>query len=203
MHDAETYTHKGIPVRIVWDEDARNPYTEWDNASELLYDGDYDFGVSAPPHPESVYADTPSSAIMARYLTLFGGYAVAIPWSLSDYGSGGLRVHLDTPDDDPAIGWLVMTPETVREEWDGDLEKAEACARAEFDSFRAYCEQEVFGYIVAEGTSDEDSCWGFYGDMKYVTEEANAAAEWIAEERARLRSLPWLPTFGNPIMSAV
>ena len=207
MYEVETYEHAGIPVTIYHDEDARNPYTEWDNASELLNDTEYDFG-DKPPHPESVYADTPSSAVMARWLTLFGGYALAIPWHLADYGSGGLRAWLTPPDDDPASGYVVMTQATIDKEWDGDREKAEACARAEFETFVNYVEQDVYGFIVAEGTEDEDSCWGFYGaldghysgrEVPYVMQEANGVAEYIAKERARLRSLPWLPTFGNEI----
>ena len=208
MYTVEEYEHAGIPVRIVHDEDAENPYYAFDQASELLYSGDYDFKCKPVPAFGSWYRDEPSSAIMARWLTLFGGYALAIPWHLADYGSNGLQVWLHDPDDDPASGFVVMTQATINKEWGGEREKAEACARAEFETFCNYVEQDVYGFIVAEGTEDEDPCFGFYGsldghysgrEVPYVMQEANAVAECIAEERARLRSLPWLPTFGSPI----
>lgn len=192
----ETYRHAGFTVELYSDYDAGNPYREWDQASEILSDvRDYDLGGDVP-HPESWYRETPSSAVMSRYLTLFGGYALAIPWTFQDYGSGGVRVWLTTPDEDRASGYLVMTYEAAAE-FDS-LEQAEACARAEFDNFRTWIEGEVIGYVVKADNGDViDSCWGFYGELDYVKTEANQAAEYEASERARLRQLPWLPTFGK------
>lgn len=68
-----------------------------------------------------------------------------------------------------------------------------------------YLRGAVYGYVVAEGTPDESSCWGFLGwdhDESGLLMEAKAEAADIAEERARTRALPWLPTFGNPIAPA-
>lgn len=47
---------------------------------------------------------------------------------------------------------------------------------ADLDDWRAYCEGDVWGYIVercdgADGWTEVDSCWGFYG-REYVTEHA-------------------------------
>lgn len=196
MYDAETYEHVGIPVRIVYDEIAENPYRSFDQASDILYSGEYDFKTEPVPKLGAWYREDPSSAVMCRWLTLFGGYAIAVPFHLADYGSGELRAWLTKPDDDEASGYVVMTRETVDKEWNGNTDKARACLEAEFQTFASYVEGDVFGFIVAEDTSDEDSCWGFYG-LDYCKEAANESAEYIAEERARLRELPWLPTFGK------
>jgi hypothetical protein len=210
MYDAETYEHAGIPVRIVYDQHAENPYYSFDQASDLLYSGEWDFKTEPVPSPgyRAWYREDPSSAVMCRWLTMFAGYALAIPFHLADYGSGGLRAWLTTPDDEPASGYLVLTREAYDKEFgqygmplSGDAEHtAEKTCRAEFSTFASYVEGDVYGFIVAEDTSDEDSCWGFYG-FDYCKEAANEAAEYVAEERARLRQLPWLPTFGNPIAS--
>jgi hypothetical protein len=42
---------------------------------------------------------------------------------------------------------------------------------------------EVYGYVVADGDDDMDSCWGFYGDIEYVISQAKESAEYIARER--------------------
>lgn len=199
MYDpVDTFEIDGFTVELHQDYDAGNPFKEWDQASEILSDvKGYDLGEDVP-HPESWYKDTPSSAVMARWLTLFGGYVIALPWSFQDYGSSGARVHLDTPDDDPASGWIVMTQETVDREFASSLEDAERCAKAEFDSFRSWIEGEVLGYVVKNPAGEVvDSCWGFYGDDKYVREEASSVARSEAEEYQRLRTLPWQPRFGK------
>lgn len=204
MYDVDTYEHAGVPVRIVYDEDAdRMTDTDY-QASEILYSGEYDFKTKSVPKLGAWYRDDPSSAVMCRWLTLFGGYALAIPFNLADYGSGGLRASLTTPDDDPANGYLVLSREAYEKEFgqygmplSGDAEHtAEKTCRAEFATFAAYVEGDVYGFIVAEDTEDEDSCWGFYG-FDYCKEAADEAAEYVAEKRKQLRSLPWLPTFGK------
>lgn len=202
MNTAEKYEHAGIPVRIVVDEWAENPYVANDQASEILYSGDYDFKTEPVPKLGAWYREDPSSAVMCRWLTLFGGYVLAIPFYLADYGSGGLRAWLHEPNDEPASGYLVLSKEAYDREFtgmplSGDAEfTAEKTCRAEFETFCQYLEGDVYGFIVAEDSDDEDSCWSFYG-LEYCQEAANESAEWIAGERARLRALPWLPTFGK------
>jgi len=80
---------------------------------------------------------------------------------------------------------------------DPETPTLERLARAEFEEFAAYVAGETFGYIVGGESSDPvDSCFGFYG-LEYCRESARESAEYAAGERARLRALPWLPTFGN------
>jgi len=195
MEPFETFEHAGMTCRLYQDYDAGNPFTEWDQASELLSDvKGYDLGGDVP-HPESAYADTPASATMARWLTLFGGYALAIPWTFQDYGSSGARTWLTTPDDDPADGWLVLTREAFEREFgaygmplriedESEERSAERTIRAEFDAFRAWVEGEVIGYVVEDENGEHvDSCWGFYGEPEHVRQEARSAAEHEAHER--------------------
>lgn len=137
------------------------------------------------PQLGSWYREDPSSAAMARWLTLFGGYAVAIPWHLADYGSSGLQAWLTSPDDEPE-NFLVVTREAVVENW-GDLSpesvaRAENTARAEFAEFASYVEGGACGFVVAPGDDDEESVWGFY-DRDYCEREARETASHIAQER--------------------
>ncbi len=208
MEPYETFEHDGMTVEIHGMDDAENPYKSFDQASEILSDvKDYDLGEPVP-HPEAWYREDPSSAVMQRYLTMFGGYALAIPFDFRDYGSGGARVHLTEPDDDPASGFLVLSREAFDKEFsafgmalrsdDPEEHTAERTCRGEFAAFRAYVEGEVFGYVVKDPAGEViDSCWGYYGELDYVREEAKRVAEYEAKERRELRSLPWLPVWNH------
>jgi hypothetical protein len=213
----DTFEVDGFTVELHQDYDAGNPYKEWDQASEILSAvRDYDLGDSVPVPNGNYYYDGRGgpqipSKVMARWLTLFGGYVLAIPFTFQDYGSSGARTWLTTPDDDPADGWLVLSKESYDKEFgsygmplSGDAEHtAEKTIRAEFDSFRSWIESEVLGFVIKDPAGQEvDSCWGFYGDDKYIREEATSIARGLAAEYVELRKLPWLPTFGNPIQTA-
>lgn len=212
---AERFEVAGVSVRIVYDEDARNPYDEFEPASRLLVRSRVrrEFGFGAEYPFGSNDNDIPS-AVAVRWLTMLGGYAIALPFEFADYGSSGARAYISEPSAESASGGYVVidrhkaeseflpsdrlyafTKEDERREF---YATAERCARAEFGEFAHYVAGETFGYVAGEGFEDEDSCYGFYGET-YVREEATAAAEHIAAERARLRALPWLPTFGRPI----
>jgi hypothetical protein len=194
MEAYETFEHAGVTVELHADTDAGDPYDQMEQASELLTfeqlhrDG---FGSAFP-----VYEDGRELPVLARWLTLFGGYAVAIPFTFHDYGSGGYRASLVGLDSDRAAGFVVVAREKVAEEWPNEttiddetfsaLEMAERCARAEFETWAAWLEGDVHGYVVADGTPEHDSCWGFYGPGdEHVREEAKAAALWAAYEKAK------------------
>lgn len=59
---------------------------------------------------------------------------------------------------------------------------SDMCAAAE--ELDHILQGDVYGYVLkdAAGEELEDSCWGFIGDIKYVEEEANRAAENEAEK---------------------
>ena len=210
MEAFETFEHEGMTVEIHSDYDAENPYKSFDQASEILSDvKDYDLGEPIP-HPEAWYREDPTSRVMQRYLTMFGGYVLAIPFDFRDYGSGGARVRLTEPDDDPASGFLVLSREAFDKEFgafgmqlrsdDPEEHTAERTCRGEFAAFRAYIEGEVFGYVVKDPAGNVlDSCWGYYGELDYVRTEGKEVAKQEGEEYRRRRTLPWLPTFGNAI----
>jgi len=179
MEPFESFEHWGVKVELFQDDDAGDPYEDMDQASELL--------CFEPMHRDGwgkqfpVDEDRPLRALH-RWLLLFGGYAVAIPFTFQDYGSGGCRASLVGLDSDRAAGFLVVSQETVAREWEDhpehgtDVEQAEKCARGEFATWAAWLEGDVAGFVVDRGGPDEDSCWGFYGPdaEKYAGEEARA-----------------------------
>lgn len=181
MDTVEQYEHEGIPVRIVYDYDAESPFKNFTQAAELVgflpFARDFDVAMSLD---EDRFV---SVAHAARWLTLCEGYLVAIPFRFQDYGSSGYRTYLTDTDDESAAGFVCVSPEGIALTGAPDPERA---AREDFETFRQWIEGEVYGYIVAEGTENEESLWCIYDgthDLSYVKEEANEIAADIARER--------------------
>lgn len=208
MHEVETFEHWGVAVTIYADPDAGNPYREHDYASELIaLSTEYRRGVV---HDYDLWDDIAgdddySAAVNGRWLTMCKGYAVALPFLVEDWGSSGLRGYLQAEPDERTTGFVCVSREKVASEWpetttiDGEtftaLEMAERCARGEFQTFVAYIEGDVYGYVVAGGEPEEDSCWGFYGPgTDDVRQDARSMAEQAAYDRAlrELTSRRWL-----------
>lgn len=63
------------------------------------------------------------------------------------------------------------------------LYHARRCAQGEIETWNAWCDGEVYGYIVTDTATGEtvDSCWGFYGE-KYAEEEAKSAVKYLEAE---------------------
>ncbi len=151
---------------------------------------------------------------LQRYLTLMRKAIHVRPLYLLDHSGLSLRCGSASPFDPGGwdttmVGFIYTTHERVTELCgDGEkyhsdewlAEQVEQDVRIYDDHLRG-C---YYGFVVAPGTADEDSCWDFLGDPDAeggCKDEAKAVAAYIAKERAELRALPWLPTFGNPIMA--
>jgi hypothetical protein len=116
----------------------------------------------------------------------YGAGSVFLPIRFDDYGSSGSRCGESDPES--CNGIIVCDRETVEKEWPGDREAALRYLKSEASEYGAYLAGEVYGYIIKGPDGEDlqgpfyDSCWGFIGESKYVTEEANRAAEGVAEQ---------------------
>ena len=193
----ETFEHAGIPVEIVQDTDAGDPFEQFEQLAEIVWT-DREHASSREQFRDPDYFR--DVAHMQRYLTLMDGYLVAVPFRLVDYGSGGNRATLYRDAYPERVSGFLVVSEAQREKVGASREGLEENALHDWNQWRAWVEGDVYGYVVASGAEDSESVFGFYGDLEYVRKEARETAEDVAAERARLRALPWLPTFGNPIM---
>jgi hypothetical protein len=208
MEAFETFEHAGVTVEIHQDYDAGNPFEQFEQLAELVWTEREHANRNVNGRVEldhEHYLDPDrfsSTAHMQRYLTLMEGYLVAVPFHLADYGSSGhsATVRDEYADMNRVSGFLVVS-EKNREKVGAPLDGLEENAMSDWREWKAWVEGNVFGYVVKAG-ADHDSVWGFYGDLDYVRKEAKEVAEGMASERRRLRSLPWLPTFGNPILTS-
>lgn len=182
---ADSYEVEGVRVELHYDEQAENPYQASENLSEILVGPrlarDYNLGETF-----ARMEDASTLAVATRYLTLMDECAVAIPFVHEEHGPQS-RVFLVSPDYDRAAGFVVVGRAAVEREYGSvtpeTIAQAEKCARNEFTEFASYVGGEVYGFVVAPGLPEEDSCWGFYGE--YVREAAKEAAEYAAQEKAK------------------
>lgn len=160
---------------------------------------------------------------LARYLTLVQGAVGLRPLYLYDHSGISISAGSPNPFDNPTVrrdefgqglGWdssmvgFVYTTHERITELCGDDPKYHAeewvneQVSLEVRVYNDYLTGQVYGYIVAPGSDDEESCWGYLGDPDAkggCRDDAKAVAAGIAKERREARAHPWLPTFGNPI----
>lgn len=191
-YEIETFDHKGVEVKIMIDQWQDDPRQNRDEITRWIWGPKYNH--LALKHDEFINLDhydyreskwTPT-ALAARWLTLFDGYAIVVPFRIEDHGAQS-RAYLTDIDDDRVHGFIGITRKDAEEEakhnseaWQFD---PQAYIKAMFDEFAAWVEGEVYGWVVADGTDDEDSCWGYYGDIEYVRTQAKEVAEHLAHDR--------------------
>jgi hypothetical protein len=154
----------------------------------------------------------PSMRAIHRYITLMLGGRRVTPLYLYDHSGISIRAGSPSPFDNPTVcrdefgqgmgwdtsmvGFAFCTDERITElcgedeqyhtdEW---IDKAIA---GDVETYDLYLTGQVYGYVVAPDTEDEESCWGFLGD-DCIKQEANAVAADVAvvrAERERLRRI--------------
>ena len=103
-----------------------------------------------------------------------------------DAASRGRFMGDDAGWDTSMVGFAIITNE-VWEPCMGDTpvteEKANEVIDSEVSVYASYLEGAVYGYVVADDTIFEESCWGYVGypDDSGVKDEANAVAKHVAE----------------------
>lgn len=221
---AETYEHKGVEVRIYWDDDPRyaNPREMESNVTELIcWHPDYVLGDrqirGSRGAVETVFetargrTDFSSMRAIHRYISLMLGGRRVTPLYLYDHSGISISAGTPSPWDNPRVrsdefgqglgwdssmvGFAFCTDERINElcgeapgyHTDAWIDEA---IRSDVRRYDEYLRGSVYGYVVAEGTDDQDACWGFLGsdhDESGLREAANEAAAYVAEGRAERR----------------
>lgn len=210
MEPVETFEHDGVTVEIHQDYDAGDPFEQYDQLAELVWtEREHAYknvnGHVSIDHEHYLDPDRFTSvAHMQRYLTLMERYLIAIPFRLIDYGSNGYRAMLTDETDERTSGFVVVS-EANREKVGAPMEGLRDNALGDWRMWKAWVEGDVYYFHAGRGWPESECIGGFYGadhEQSGLMEEAKSIAEGIADERARQRALPWLPTFGNPIRKA-
>lgn len=179
MHEAESYEHAGVSVKIYYDDSPEDP-REWEN-----------LGTMVCWHRRINLGDKQASRDFDTIEDLIESYNVKLVLPLYLYEHSGITMNVGgfaDPWDSGQVGFIYVTAERLREEYDCQrvtatvLEKAEKLLRSEVEIYDQFLRGDVFGYVVDHGGPDEESCWGFFGE-EYCMEEANPVAEAVAQAR--------------------
>lgn len=186
----EETRESGTVVKVFPDWDAQHADPRgWDNVGTMIYWGrDYlwaDEQRSVGDWAAAHYAVEE----YVKELHEDDDPAVVIPLRFNDYGASGADVSACDLDD--ANGLIWCDQETVRDEFPGrrritdgktPIEQARACLEGEVETYSSYIEGEVYGYVVEHpDIPEDDSCWGFVGEMNYCKSEAIEAADHMDE----------------------
>ena len=160
-------------VKIIRDNDAQNPRTEYDN-----------LGTMAAAHRRYDLGDKDGHAELARLLgcdpddirTICERLEkrrdiIALPLYLYDHS--GITISttpFSCPWDSGQVGFIFITAEKARAEYGWKVitkarrAKIEAYLKGEVETYDQYLTGDVYGFTVENEEGDEvDACWGFYG----------------------------------------
>ncbi len=177
----EIHSKGDIKAYIIQDEDAMNPFEDWDTLGTLvIWHRNYSFGGE---DGEKEYGDPKDFETMAKKEKL-----TYLPLYLFDHS--GLTIStkpFSCPWDSGQVGYIYV----MQKNWDAEykdvkgtkeelVEKAHKTLRCEVDALDQYLTGDVWGVVVERETKcdkcgDEsedhlDSCWGFFG-YEYAKEE--------------------------------
>jgi hypothetical protein len=195
MEPVEKYDHKGVKIRIYYDDSPASTPRDWSNVGTMVcWHRGYELGDRPLESQERKALERGGMHLLTRYLTMWEGATVVIPLGLIDhsgismYAGGGAHVMDPGGWDSGTVGFIFDTP-AGREECGTPLDRIEEILHEEIEVYDQYLTGDVYGYIVGSG-EHEESCWGFYG-MDDVKQEAESIAEgiahdlWVEEEPAQ------------------
>lgn len=188
MNAVEKLKYKGYKIKIFYDEDAQNPYQDWDQCSDVTFwlrnynlnstgSGQMDFDG-----PDAV-VDAFSRGKIVYYQWIRAYIHSVITVSL---GSG---YPFNDPWDSGLAGVVYVTKEKATAEFPryGGRDLWLACerlAKTEIETLDMYLTGQVYGYVVKHKGVEVDSRWSCYG-LEYCIQEAKSAVDMDIKHQAR------------------
>ena len=181
MDSIRKFTHKGYTIEIHQDETPPDPRTDMDNLGSMIaFHRNYTIG------DKHNFKD--GAEVMAH---IKATKAVWLPVYLFDHSGLTVRTTpFSCPWDSGQVGVIFAEREKVLKEYGGRAltralrAKVEGVLRGEVETFDQMLTGEVYGYVIKKDDKTEESCWGFYGDVKYCIDEAKGMAGGLANEAA-------------------
>lgn len=185
--DAETIEYKGYTIHIKYDEDPVNPREEFDNLTKMVcFHRRYNLGDEHSYDSsdysgwdevqEAIIQNENAVAILPLYLYDHSGITM--------YTTGNTTYHQHAAWDSGQVGFIFITREAAINEYGwkhitkARREKLEEYCRGDVETYDQYLTGQVYGYEIEDPDGcDKDSCWGFFGDMKYCIEEAKSVVD--------------------------
>ena len=176
MNDAvETIKYKNHKIEIFYDEDGCSPRENDNMCIFHIAHKHYAFGDKNYNSFESIQeAQKEAERIGDICLPLYMYDHSGITISLSPFSC---------PWDSGQVGFVQVQKKEILSNFGKKIftkklkEKALKVAKSEVEEMDSYVRGEVYGYVIDE----EDSCWGFVGDIKYCIEEAKSIVDYMVK----------------------
>lgn len=184
---SEKIKYKGYRIVIEQDEDAENPYKDWDQLSDVnFWLRNYDLDSTGAGQLEF---KSPQE-VMKAYES---GKLVYAQW-IHAYMHSGITISLDKsrypftdPLDSELAGAVYVTKEKAKAEFPNYSGRTLwlACERVvkfEIEALDQYLTGDVWYYSISHKKVDKDSCGGMYGYEYCVKEAKEIVDQYIEEE---------------------
>jgi len=169
MYDIiETFKVGDKVVEIVRDPDPQSPRKDCSFLSGIAHwHRKYDLGEKIERMTEAEMREHESDIIAILPLYLFDHSGIAI-------NTTGFSCRWDSGQ----VGWAFVTRDSAEQLGCADWseEKLLAAIVDEVETYNRFITGEVFGYCILDATGEEISaCWGYFGTIPEVCEEARRA----------------------------
>lgn len=142
------------------------------------------------PNPREGIWDGVDEKLAEHQRRIIEKHFVILPLYLMDHSGISMSTGaFSCPWDSGQVGWIYVSMEKAKSELfesgatpsvEEIRTKATKALKQEVDTYDDYLTGQVYGFITyaldwdGEKGEELDSCWGFYGDTKYVLEEGKA-----------------------------
>jgi len=164
--------------KLIQDEYAANPRTEWDNLGTMVFHKNYILGDRGHTYKTNDYASWDELEADIRKTA-----AAILPLFLYDHSGITMRTSpFSCRWDSGQVGFIFISKAKALKEFGGKIvtkklrERLETYLRSEVETYDQYLRGDVWGVKVFEDGEEIDSCWGFYG-YDYAELEAKAMCE--------------------------
>ena len=186
----EIITHAGYTIEVWPDFDPENPREAWDNTATMAcFHSRYTLGDKDIPFKSS---DFNGWMEMQQHIIRKEKAIAVLPIFLMDHS--GLWIQTTSfhdPWDSGRVGFIYLTKKQALKEFPqkpgeshGDyIARLNAAMKSEVSVYSDYLSGAVYGYVIKNPQGEHvDSCWGFYGDQKYMINEAKAIVDGLTKK---------------------
>lgn len=193
MSAIETIEYKGFEIEVHYDDDAENP-RDWDNCGIMLFGGPWARWGDKHEHTSReevevwIEENCEGGIVHPVYVYDHSGYALK-------HDEGGFP---DWQWDVSFVGYHVMTPEKIKEEWGTEpdkegktpMERAEAYLKGELSTYDDYVNGCCYFWMITWPDGDWDTLGTYYGydhENSGLLETARQRIDDYIEEQAVLK----------------
>jgi len=181
----DTLEYKGYTIEVKQDENAESP-REWDNFGHMVcFHKRYNLGDKDTNLTSDMFR---SWKELENYLINEMKAIIIAPLYMYDHSIQRIKIgnfyNCGLPQghaqfDSGQIGYIYATDTDIKENFDVQritkkvIEQAKKVIEGEVNTYDAWISGQVYGYnIKNEKDNNLDGCWGYYGDIEYMINEA-------------------------------